>query len=98
MQRFRPAALPPLLSFVAGYVDGCMYLALFGLFVAQVTGSFVLAGVQLVTRDPSVVVKAMGIPVFFFAGIATTLMVRSAERRGRDALPVTGAQRGIHLD
>jgi uncharacterized membrane protein YoaK (UPF0700 family) len=86
MSRSVPAAIPPLLSFVAGYVDGCMYLALFGLFVAQVTGSFVLAGAQLVTRDPSVVVKVIGIPVLFVAGVATTLMVRSMERRGWDAL------------
>ena len=97
MQRSRPAALPPLLSFVAGYVDGCMYLGLFGLFVAQVTGSFVLTGVQLVTRDPNVVVKVMGIPVVFFAGIATTLMVRSVERRRRDALPVALAVEAVLL-
>src|ERR1700691_1199661 len=38
-----PAAVPLLLSFVAGYVDSYTYLALFGLFVAQVTGSFVIA-------------------------------------------------------
>ena len=43
MPRFVPTAVPALLSFVAGYIDSCMFLALFGLFVAQVTGSFVLA-------------------------------------------------------
>lgn len=47
-----PSGVLPLLSFVAGYVDGCTYLALFGLFVAQVTGSFVLTGAQLVTPSP----------------------------------------------
>ena len=41
--------MPMLLSFVAGYVDSYTYLALFGLFVAQVTGSFVIAGAELVT-------------------------------------------------
>jgi hypothetical protein len=33
-----PRAVPPLLSFAAGFVDSCTALALFGLFVAQVTG------------------------------------------------------------
>jgi Protein of unknown function (DUF1275) len=31
--------IPPLLCFVAGYLDSCTFLALFGLFVSQVTGS-----------------------------------------------------------
>jgi hypothetical protein len=35
-----PRAVPPLLSFAAGFVDSCTALALFGLFVAQVTGSY----------------------------------------------------------
>lgn len=42
-----PAAMPMLLSFVAGYVDSYTYLALFGLFAAQVTGSFAFAGIGL---------------------------------------------------
>ena len=87
MPRCVPAAVPALLSFVAGYIDSCTFLALFGLFVAQATGSFVLTGVQFVTHDPFVGAKVVGIPAFFLAGAATTVMVRSAERRGQDALP-----------
>ena len=34
-----PAIVPPLLSFAAGFIDSFTVLALFGLFVAQVTGS-----------------------------------------------------------
>jgi uncharacterized membrane protein YoaK (UPF0700 family) len=64
-----------------------MFLALFGLFVAQVTGSFVLTGVQFVTHGSAVGVRVVGIPAFFLAGIVTTVMVRRAERRGQDALP-----------
>jgi len=38
-----PAIIPPLLSFTAGFIDSFTVLALFGLFVAQVTGSSVLS-------------------------------------------------------
>jgi uncharacterized membrane protein YoaK (UPF0700 family) len=37
-----PAIIPPLLSFTAGFIDSFTVLALFGLFVAQVTGSYML--------------------------------------------------------
>ena len=92
-----PSGVLPLLSFVAGYVDGCTYLALFGLFVAQVTGSFVLTGAQFVTPSPGVLVKLVGIPVFFLAGMATTVIVSSVERRARDALPPALALEAVLL-
>jgi len=34
-----------------------------------------------VMPDPGVVIKVVGIPVFFLAGIVTTLLVSSAGRR-----------------
>ena len=83
-----PARMPALLSFLAGYVDSCTFLALFGLFVAQVTGSFVLAGTLFVTHHHGVVIKIMAIPAFFLAGVATTVIVRRLAR-GRAALPAT---------
>ena len=43
-----PRPLPALLGFVAGFVDICAYLGLYGIFVAQLTGSFVLAGTRTV--------------------------------------------------
>jgi uncharacterized membrane protein YoaK (UPF0700 family) len=79
-----PAAVPVLLSFLAGYVDSCTFLALFGLFVAQVTGSFVVVGTQLVARQEGAAIKLSAIPVFFLAALATTVLVRHA---GRRALP-----------
>ena len=42
-----PRPVPPLLSFVAGYVDSITFLALFGFFAAQVTGSFVVAAATI---------------------------------------------------
>jgi uncharacterized membrane protein YoaK (UPF0700 family) len=83
-----PARMPALLSFLAGYVDSCTFLALFGLFVAQVTGSFVLAGTLFVTHHHGVLIKILGIPAFFVAGVATTVIVRRLAR-GRAALPAT---------
>ena len=71
-----PARMPVLLSFLAGYVDSCTFLALFGLFVAQVTGSFVLAGTLFVTHQHGAVIKILAIPAFFVAGVATTIIVR----------------------
>jgi hypothetical protein len=41
-RRRLPTIVPPLLSFTAGFIDSFTVLALFGFFVAQVTGSFVL--------------------------------------------------------
>ena len=84
-----PAAVPALLSFVAGYVDSCTFLALFGLYVAQLTGSFVLAGTEAVVHDASAPIKLLAIPVFFLGGVVTTVMVRSAWQRGGSPLPAT---------
>jgi uncharacterized membrane protein YoaK (UPF0700 family) len=59
-----PRPIPVLLSFVAGYVDSCTYLGLFGAFVAQVTGSFVLAGSLFVKSEPGALAKLLAIPFF----------------------------------
>jgi len=79
-----PAAMPMLLSFVAGYVDSYTYLALFGLFAAQVTGSFVIAGAELVTHDTGVVGKLLAIVAFLFAAAVTAALI-GAMRQGRRA-------------
>lgn len=84
-----PKRLTLLLSFLAGYVDSCTFLALFGLFVAQVTGSFVLTGTRLVTHESVGLVKILAIPAFFVACIATTVVVRMITRHGRSALATT---------
>jgi uncharacterized membrane protein YoaK (UPF0700 family) len=78
--------VPPLLGFVAGYVDSCTVLALFGLFVAQVTGSFVLAAAAFVTAEEGALIKVMAIPVFLAAAVAVTLLTAAVERRRRRAL------------
>jgi uncharacterized membrane protein YoaK (UPF0700 family) len=92
-----PPLVPPLLAFVAGYVDACTFLGLFGLFVAQVTGSFVVTGAQFVTGDTGVFVKVLAIPVFFLSGVLTTVVAHVAARRGRSALSCTLALEGALL-
>jgi len=82
-----PRSVSALFAFAAGAVDACTYLALFGLFVAQVTGSFVIVGVQLVDLDPTTLIRTMAIPVFFLAGGATAFLVAIAGRP-RNALAI----------
>jgi uncharacterized membrane protein YoaK (UPF0700 family) len=78
-----------LLSFIAGFVDACTFLALFGLFVAQVTGSFVVVGTELVTHEGGFLVKVMAIPTFFAAGLLTTILAEGLRWRGHSALAWT---------
>ena len=73
-----PRAVAALLAFVAGVVDACTVFALFGLFVAQVTGSFVLIGVQIVNADIVSVIRTLAIPVFFLGGFATVFVAEFA--------------------
>lgn len=84
-----PRIVPALLSFTAGFVDACTFLALFGLYVAQVTGSFVVAGAELVQHDEGFLIKVLAIPTFFAAGLFTTVFAEVMRRRGRAALAWT---------
>lgn len=67
-----PLAVPIVLAGVAGFVDACTFLGLFGFFVAQVTGSYVLAGAHPVAGWPGAAV-VLAVPVFLAGGIAATL-------------------------
>ena len=82
-----PRWVPALLSFVAGYVDSYTFLALFGLFVAQVTGSFVTAGAQFVVHDIGIAGKVIAILAFLLATALTAALIGLARDHGRDALP-----------
>ena len=64
-------ALTSMLAFVAGFVDTCGFVALYGLFSAHVTGNFVLLGASLVLPHAGVVAKLLALPVFMCAVAAT---------------------------
>jgi uncharacterized membrane protein YoaK (UPF0700 family) len=74
--------LPMALGFVAGYVDGCTFVTLFGLFVAQVTGSFVIAGAVLVVHELGALIKVLAIPVFLLGAAVATAAVSLARHAG----------------
>jgi uncharacterized membrane protein YoaK (UPF0700 family) len=82
-----PKSMPMLLSFVAGYVDSYTYLALFGLFAAQVTGSFVIAGAEFVRHDVGVVGKLLAIVAFVVAAAITAALIGLARESGRAPMP-----------
>jgi uncharacterized membrane protein YoaK (UPF0700 family) len=70
-----PYFVPPLLSGVAGFIDVVTFVALFGLYVAQVTGSFVVVGAQIVEENgASTLIKILAIPVFLLAAMVTVLL------------------------
>jgi uncharacterized membrane protein YoaK (UPF0700 family) len=92
-----PIQVPTLLSIVAGYVDACTFLGLFGLFVAQVTGSFVILGAQLIALDHGILIKVLAIPAFFFAGLATTVLATVMTRNRWHPLPWTLALETVLL-
>ncbi len=81
-----PLSVPVLLSFVAGYVDSYTYLALFGLFAAQVTGSFVIAGSEVITHEFGVVGKVLAVVAFVLAAALTAGLVVLAREHSRAPL------------
>ena len=82
-----PRWVPALLSFVAGYVDSYTFLALFGLFVANVTGSFITAGAELVSHDIGIAGKVVAILAFLFSAALAAGLIALARTLSRDALP-----------
>lgn len=73
-----------LLSFIAGFVDTCIFVGLFGLFTAHVTGNLALIGTELVHREGSdVIPKLLSLPVFVLAVVLTVKVSDFLKRRGR---------------
>ncbi len=92
-----PLLMPVLLSLVAGYLDSYTYLSLFGLFAAQVTGSFVIAGAEFVTSDFGIAGKLIAIAAFVVAAAATAAFCIAARDTHRAVLPAMLALEALLL-
>lgn len=83
-----------LLAFVAGYVDTLGFVALSGLFVAHVTGNFILIGSGLAGAGSGVLAKLLVFPAFV-AGIAAARLLAGITREappGHHAAALYGLQ------
>ncbi len=75
-----------LLSFVGGFVDTFGFVVLFGLFMAHVTGNFVLIGATLARHGHhGLVGKLLALPTFIVAVAAARWLQRRRERRGLES-------------
>lgn len=84
--RFR-AVIPPMLSFVSGFVDTCGFLGFAGLLTSQVTGSFVAAGAAFVQRQQGLAAKLLAMPMFMVGAALMTVLVAVLRRRGQNPMP-----------
>lgn len=74
-------ASPHLLAFVSGYIDSAVFVALGGLFVAHVTGNFVLlgaavAGSEVAGHGSSTALQLASFPIFFAGAFMAALIAR----------------------
>ena len=81
-----PRWMPAMLATIAGFVDACTFVGLFGLFVAQLTGSYVVAGASMFTPGWPEATVLLAVPTFFAGGVAATLVATIAGANGRSAL------------
>jgi uncharacterized membrane protein YoaK (UPF0700 family) len=72
-------------AFVAGYVDTCGFIALFGLFTAHVTGNLVLIGAAIVEHRGGLWGKLIALPVFVLSVAMSRWLSLALERRGKNA-------------
>ena len=81
-----PPWMPATLATIAGFVDACTFVGLFGLFVAQLTGSYVVAGASMFTPGWPEATVLLAVPMFFAGGVAATLVATIAGANGLPAL------------
>lgn len=85
------------LSFVAGFVDTCVFVGLFGLFTAHITGNIALIGAAVVHGSGGELAKLLALPVFVVAVMLTALAAMALRRVDRVRLPLLLAAEGALL-
>jgi uncharacterized membrane protein YoaK (UPF0700 family) len=85
------------LSFVAGFVDTCVFVGLFGLFTAHITGNIALIGAAIVHGSGGEFAKLLALPVFVLAVMLTALAAMALRRADRLRLPLLLATEGTLL-
>ena len=75
------------LSFIAGFVDTCVFVGLYGLFTAHVTGNLALLGAALVHRSGGELAKLLALPVFALAVVGTVYAAWFLKRAGLQRVP-----------
>jgi uncharacterized membrane protein YoaK (UPF0700 family) len=81
-----PRWMPAVLATIAGFVDACTFVGLFGLFVAQLTGSYVVAGASMFAPGWPEATVLLAVPMFFAGGVVATVVATIAGANGRSAL------------
>ena len=86
--------LPPLqyatamqagLAFIAGFLEACGLIALFGLFIGHVTANIAVLGMAIATAVPGSGTKLLVLPIFMAVVALTRLGVHPLRLHGYDA-------------
>jgi uncharacterized membrane protein YoaK (UPF0700 family) len=81
-----PGWMPGVLATIAGFVDACTFVGLFGLFVAQLTGSYVVAGASVFAPGWPEATVLLAVPMFFAGGVVATFVATAAGANGLPSL------------
>ncbi len=80
-------------ALIAGFVDTCGFVALFGLFTAHVTGNLVLIGAAIADYRGGLAAKLLALPVFMLAVVLCRAATLALQGRGKNpAVPLLGLQ------
>ena len=79
------AAMQVGLAFIAGFLEACGLIALFGLFMGHVTANIAILGMGIATDVPGSGTKLLALPVFMAVVALTRVGVFPLRLRGHDA-------------
>jgi uncharacterized membrane protein YoaK (UPF0700 family) len=79
------AAMQAGLAFIAGFLEACGLIALFGLFIGHITANIVVLGMAIATGAPGSGTKLLALPVFVAVVALIRLGVHPLRLRGYDA-------------